>query len=327
MSVKEERLNQAYLVMQTESGDRHLQLVGSNWWTFGRCNDNNFMLSDRWVSRYHAMLQCYETNQFFLIDLGSRNGTFVNGRRVIMPVTLRDGDRLAFGKTELEFHSSSSNSHSSTDECFYVMRLMSVMVVDIRDCTRLTHQVDEKILSRLIGTWFRHAGNIIRHSGGWVDKYIGDAVMGIWFHRLQGMSHEDAMNIFKAVSGLHKMTRELSKQYPLPFPLQIGTGINTGYARGGFTDSGDRLNYMAIGDTVDAAFCLESTTKQIGLDIALGEATYQYLSGLGNHEIAFKQHTLNLKDYDFPFVTYAGNYADLENFLQAGSSLPVTCEF
>ena len=325
-----------YLLLPTDTGNRYLPLVGSNCWTVGRSDDNNFVLSDRWISRNHAMLQCTETGDFYLIDLGSRNGSFVNGRRVSIPVTLHNGDRLTFGQTDLEFHCPSTKSNSDFSQpteketltsTLHVRRLMSVMVVDIRDFTVLTRQLDEKILSAVIGTWFRQSGNIIRKSGSWVDKYIGDAVMGIWFHRLQGMSHEDAMNIFKAVSGLHKMTMELSKQYPLPFPLEIGTGINTGYARGGFTDSGDRLNYMAIGDTVDAAFCLESATKQIGLDIALGEATYQYLSGLGNHEIAFKQHTLNQKGYDFPFVTYAGNYADLENFLQAGSSMPVTCEF
>jgi adenylate cyclase len=76
----------------------------------GRSDDNNFVLSDRWISRNHAMLQCTETGDFYLIDLGSRNGSFVNGRRVSIPVTLRNGDRLTFGQTDLEFHCPSAKS-------------------------------------------------------------------------------------------------------------------------------------------------------------------------------------------------------------------------
>jgi adenylate cyclase len=310
--------------------------VGSNCWTVGRSDDNNFVLSDRWISRNHAMLQCTETGDFYLIDLGSRNGSFVNGRRVSIPVTLRNGDHLTFGQTELEFHCPSNTRNSDFSQgneketitsALHVRRLMSVMVVDIRDFTVLTRQLDEKILSAVIGTWFRQSGNIIRQSGSWVDKYIGDAVMAIWFHGSQEISSEETLNILQAASALHKMTSALSKQYPLPFPLRIGTGLNTGYAMVGNTGSGDRPDYTAIGDTVNAAFRLESSTKQIGLDIALGEDTYRYLPGLGEHEIGFKQHTVHLKGYESPTVTYAGTYADLDNFLRLHSVRQETFEF
>jgi adenylate cyclase len=282
------------------------------------------------------MLQCTETGDFYLIDLGSRNGSFVNGRRVSIPVTLRNGDRLTFGQTDLEFHCPSSNRHTEFPQpteketltsTLHVRRLMSVMVVDIRDFTVLTRQLDEKILSAVIGTWFRESGDIIRKSGSWVDKYIGDAVMAIWFHGSQGVRHEEAINIFQAVNALHKMTAALSKQFPLPFPLRIGTGLNTGYAMVGNTGSGDRPDYTAIGDTVNAAFRLESSTKQIGLDIALGEDTYGHLSDLGKQQIGFKQHTVHLKGYESPTVTYAGTYADLDNFLQVNCPRQETIEF
>ena len=325
-----------YLLLPTDTGDRYLPLVGSNCWTVGRSDDNNFVLSDRWISRNHAMLQCTETGDFYLIDLGSRNGSFVNGRRVSIPVTLRNGDHLTFGQTELEFHCPASDRNSDslqgTDKetltsTLHVRRLISVMVIDIRDFTVLTRQLDEKILSAVIGTWFRQSGDIIRKSGSWVDKYIGDAVMAIWFHgsgisTSHGVSNEEAMNILWAVSTLHKMTSALSKQYPLPFPLRIGTGLNTGYAMVGNTGSGDRPDYTAIGDTVNAAFRLESSTKQLGLDIALGEDTYHYLSGVGKQPLNFNQHTVHLKGYDSPTVTYAGTYADLDKFLHINALAP-----
>ncbi len=326
-----------YLLLPTDTGNRYLPLVGSNCWTVGRSDDNNFVLSDRWISRNHAMLQCTETGEFYLIDLGSRNGSFVNGRRVSIPVTLRNGDHLTFGQTELEFHCPASDRHTDNlqppdketlTSTLHVRRLISVMVIDIRDFTVLTRQLDEKILSAVIGTWFRQSGDIIRKSGSWVDKYIGDAVMAIWFHGTAGVSssHEvsnkEALNIMWAVSALHKMTSALSKQYPLPFPLRIGTGLNTGYAMVGNTGSGDRPDYTAIGDTVNAAFRLESSTKQLGLDIALGEDTYRHLSPIGQHPLNFEQHTVHLKGYDKPTVTYAGTYGDLDKFLEMNALHP-----
>lgn len=316
-----------YLLLKTDSGNRYLPLVGSHCWTIGRSDDNNFVLPDRWISRNHAMLQCMETGDFYLIDLGSRNGSFVNGRRVSIPVTLRHGDNLTFGQTELEFFAptvsyqatpagSSQSDDLTATSTLHVRRLISVMVVDIRDFTVLTRQLDEKILSELIGTWFRHCGGIIREHGSWVDKYIGDAVMAVWFHGSQGITNDEVKQICQALSDLYKMTNDLYSQYSLPFPLRIGAGINTGYAMVGNTGSGDRPDYTALGDTVNAAFRLESSTKELKLDIALGETTYKYISPLGSDRSGFQRYTVNLKGYDKPTVTYAGTFANLDHFLQ-----------
>lgn len=284
------------------------------------------MLPDRWISRNHAMLQRMETGEFYLIDLGSRNGSFVNGRRVSVPVTLHNADRLTFGQTELEFYcpplehlTNPSVGLDSQDftatATLHVRRLISVLVVDIRDFTVMTRQLDEKILSEAIGTWFRRAGDIIREYGSWVDKYIGDAIMAVWIHGPQGVSHDEMIRIAQALRALHEMTSHLHEQYPLPFPLRVGAGLNTGYAMVGNTGTGDRPDYTALGDTVNAAFRLETSTKQIGVDVALGESTYQYLIGTGGDSELFKQYTVTLKGYDVPTVTYAGSFAALDMFL------------
>jgi adenylate cyclase len=313
------------MVLRTESGNRYLPLSGSNCWTLGRSDNNNFVLTDRWISRNHAMLQQMETGEFYLIDLGSRNGSFVNGRRVSIPVTLKHGDRVIFGQTKLEFYNPTASHRlnpvqEKDSEDFTatltVRSLISVMVMDIRDYTVLTRQLDETILSEVIGSWFRKAGQIIRQHGSWVDKYIGDAIMAVWFHKVNGVSNEEMMMICQALSQLHKATDELSSRYPLPFPLQVGVGINTGYAMVGNSGSSDRSDYTALGDTVNAAFRLESCTKELGLDIAVGETTYKYLTELGA-EAVFEQYTVVLKGYDTPSVTYGATYADLNTFLKA----------
>jgi adenylate cyclase len=308
------------------SSNRRLPLVGNNCWTIGRSEDNTFVISDRWISRNHAMLQWMETGEFYLIDLGSRNGTFVNGRRVSIPVTLQNGDQLTFGQTELDFFcpmirpSSTSGAIDSKEftatATLHVRRLISILVVDIRDFTVLTRQLDEKILSEVIGTWFRQAGEIIRDYGSWVDKYIGDAVMAVWTHGANGVDRDESLRICQAINALHKMTSELYKHYPLPFPIRIGAGVNTGYAMVGNTGSGDRPDYTALGDTVNAAFRLESATKQIGLDIALGETTYQHLANHVGELVFFERYNVDLKGYDVPTPTHACSFADLDRFLK-----------
>ncbi|MEZ2238225.1 adenylate/guanylate cyclase domain-containing protein [Microcoleus sp.] len=313
------------MVLRTEGGNRYLPLAGSNCWTVGRSDDNNFVLVDRWISRNHAMLQQMETGEFYLIDLGSRNGSFVNGRRVSIPVTLKNGDRLMFGQTELDFYDPTASrqltqTHDTDSDDFTatltVRSLISVMVMDIRDFTVLTRQLDETILSEVIGSWFRSSGHIIRKHGSWVDKYIGDAIMAVWFHKTDGVSNEEMMLICQALSELHKATDELSTRYPLPFPLRVGVGINTGYAMVGNSGSSDRSDYTALGDTVNAAFRLESCTKELGKDIAVGQTTYKYLRELGA-ESAFDRHVVDLKGYDTPTVTYGSTYRDLDTFLKS----------
>lgn len=333
-----------YLALKTGSGDRQLSLVGGNYWTVGRGDDNNFVLPDRWISRNHAMLQSTDNGKFYLIDLGSRNGTFVNGRRVSVPVILHDGDLLTFGQTELRFFSpvdaslagditlgGSRSRDATATAMLHVRQLISVMVVDIRDFTVMTRQTDEKIHSEAIGTWFRRAGEIIGQYGSWVDKYIGDAVMAVWIHGPEGADDASIAKILRAVSTLSTMTGQLHHQFPLPFPLRIGAGINTGYAMVGNAGSSDRPDYTALGDTVNAAFRLESSTKHLGLDVAMGETTYEYLQHIGSQnagaqvtgrrsaaEISdryFKRFTVEMKGYEVPITTRAGTFTDLDQFL------------
>ncbi len=302
-----------------------MPLVAGNCWTVGRAEDNNLVLTEPWISRNHAMLQQTESGEFYLIDLGSRNGTFINGRRVNVPVLLNSGDRLTFGQTEAIFHSPEQDAKTpkepSTEEInatvtLHIRRLISVMVVDIRDFTVLTQQMDEVALSEMIGAWFRQAGNIIRKDGSWVDKYIGDAIMAVWFHGTEGVNQEELVGVLRSLNRIQKMTQDLSTRYPLPFPLRIGAGINTGYAMVGNTGSGDRPDYTALGDTVNAAFRLESSTKQIQRDLALGNTTHQYLAAFGINTRFFQEYTVNLKGYDTPSTTYACTFADLDAFLQ-----------
>ena len=61
--------------------------------TIGRWDDNDVVIEDRWVSRYHAEIH-HEKDQYTIHDLGSKNGTLINGKRISAPTVLADGDEI-----------------------------------------------------------------------------------------------------------------------------------------------------------------------------------------------------------------------------------------
>jgi diguanylate cyclase (GGDEF)-like protein/PAS domain S-box-containing protein len=91
------------LVVHTVPQHTHIDLIEGKSWSMGRSLDSTVVMSDRWVSRNHAEIQLLDNGSYYLVDLGSGNGSFVNGQRVTMPVRLNDGDLLMIGRTEVEF--------------------------------------------------------------------------------------------------------------------------------------------------------------------------------------------------------------------------------
>src|SRR5213083_1404493 len=72
--------------------------------TIGRTRENTVCLSfSPLVSRQHAIIRCHNGWQFQLIDLGSRNGTYVNDQRVVIPVILEPGARIRVADNTMTF--------------------------------------------------------------------------------------------------------------------------------------------------------------------------------------------------------------------------------
>lgn len=70
--------------------------------TIGRAQGSSIVLDDTYASQEHASIYGSE-GSFLVEDLGSTNGTYVNGRKISYPLELRPGDRVKIGKTVFEF--------------------------------------------------------------------------------------------------------------------------------------------------------------------------------------------------------------------------------
>lgn len=66
--------------------------------TIGRAAENRLVIDAPQVSRYHAQI-CFDDGQYLIFDRNSRNGVYVNGRQVMMPTPLRDGDTVTLART------------------------------------------------------------------------------------------------------------------------------------------------------------------------------------------------------------------------------------
>ena len=107
--------------------------------------------------------------------------------------------------------------------------------------------------------------NAVKKYEGMVDKYIGDAMMAIFNAPLDLDNHKEAAIL---------CATEIQDEIKLSgLGVEIGVGINTGYAVIGNMGSDTRFDYTAIGDCVNVAARLESATKEVGVDILIGENT------------------------------------------------------
>jgi hypothetical protein len=88
--------------------------IGLN--TIGRLNNNDIVFTERVISRRHCVLVVHSNNACQLHDTASRNGTYVNGRRVQQPVDLVLGDLIQIGKKQLYFVSVEEYSNADDPE-------------------------------------------------------------------------------------------------------------------------------------------------------------------------------------------------------------------
>lgn len=314
---------------------REIPLISGSVWRIGRTEDNAIMLESDSVSRSHALIQKMDGGEFYLIDMGSRNGSFVNGRRLTAPVVLRDGDHLAFGQRRLFFRNPSEapadnpNSANAVNTftggqtiAFFKPSRVSILVVDLRGFTTLAQKTDPAVLSRVLSAWFAGADRITHGHGGIAQKHIGDAVMAVWTHNAEAQEHGEILRSLSALSEISQMTDRLHDQFNLLEPLRIGAGLNTGLAVLGDTGFKGASDFTAIGDSVNLAFRLESATKELGADLVLGATTFEPLRRLPYAVLCFRASEAVLKGYDAPVQTWHTTFSDLTKFLSSQRKNP-----
>ncbi|MEG4577432.1 AAA family ATPase [Microcoleus sp. N3A4] len=198
---------------------------------------------------------------------------------------------------------------------------MSVLFSDIRDFTTLSESMTPEDNFKFINSYLSRMEPVINENKGFIDKYIGDAIMALF--------SGEADNAVKAgISMLHRLVEY--NQYCTNSgcaPIQIGIGINTGSLMLGTVGGQNRMDGTVISDAVNLASRVESLTKNYGVSLLITQPTYSRLKNPSQYAIRTLD-TVKVKgkseavtiyevfDADTPEIK-AGKLATLELFAEA----------
>lgn len=180
-------------------------------------------------------------------------------------------------------------------------RRISVLFCDIRGFTTISEGLSPEKVVQLLNEYFEKMVEVVFRNKGTLDKFIGDGMMVIF-----GAPEDDDYQEEHALKTAIEMQSELrslaEKWKPEGLNLRIGIGINSGPAIVGNIGSSRRMEYTAIGDTVNLASRLESATKELGVGILISEYTHNALRG----SFRFKNMgSVQVKGRTDPVLTYS----------------------
>ena len=145
---------------------------------------------------------------------------------------------------------------------------------DIRSFTAISENLQPEEVVEFLNQYMTRMVKCVNDTNGVVDKFIGDAIMGVWGTPI---SHgNDTANAVECALRMRESLREFNKdrgtaKKPI---IKIGCGINTGAVLAGQIGSHDRMEYTVIGDAVNLASRIESLNKPFGTDILISEDSY-----------------------------------------------------
>lgn len=151
------------------------------------------------------------------------------------------------------------------------MKQVSVLFCDVAGFTGLSERLGPEIIP-LMERYFSATADAVSRHHGTIDKFIGDGVMAFWGAPQQDPDH--AENACRAALDLVAAVAATGLEDDSGRPLRIRLGLNSGEALVGNIGSEERLNYTAMGDTVNVASRLEGANKSYGTTILIGPATW-----------------------------------------------------
>jgi len=148
-------------------------------------------------------------------------------------------------------------------------RYCTFLFTDLRGFTSMSEKMTPEEVANIMNTTLTIQVEEIQRSGGMIDKFIGDACMGIFSAPLDLPKHED--RAIEAAVRIQERIKELNKT--MDQEIAIGVGLQSGTACVGNMGSSTRFDYTAIGNCVNEAARYESATKEVGVDILIGHET------------------------------------------------------
>jgi adenylate cyclase len=243
--------------------------------TMGRTPGNTVVLPNDHISRKHALIQVQGDGECWVVDLGSSNGTYVNGRRVSRPLPLKNGDVIDMAGSRIEFRSESGPANNALDPGGgstlrdIKRRNCWLMVADIEGSTRMAQELPPEEIPRITGGWFNACRELIEGCGGHMNQYLGDGFFCYWDDTLDAKKQ-----IRDALLELSGMQQKASPRFRLV--LHFGEVV--------LSNVPDTLALNLHGEVVNFAFRMEK--------IAASFKAYQLCSAAALHALGARSLTV-----------------------------------
>ncbi|PWU16857.1 MAG: hypothetical protein C5B50_12615 [Verrucomicrobia bacterium] len=250
----------------------------------GRSAECQLVLKDPRISRRHAMIHRQGGEEFWLVDLGSANGSRVNGRRVVQPCRLNDGDEIELGGITFKFRQPTLSPAARGGDDATVATLFEIktfdcwlLVADMVGSTQLLQKTDEGKAASVTGQWLARCNLIVETHRGAINKYLGDGFLAYWSQKA-GMEQE--------VAGALQAFKKLREGSDPLFRVALHYGVTVA---GGAPSRGEE---SLAGKDVNFVFRMEDLASNLGTGLLLSQAATQRLGELisaepcGNHSLA-----------------------------------------
>ena len=156
---------------------------------------------------------------------------------------------------------------------------VSVLFSDIVGFTSISENLEPTKLVAILNEYFTGMTDLILKREGFIDKFIGDAIMGCWGIPLPDKKHAEhaCFSALEQQEALVKMAPKLKEKYNLA--IKVRMGIASGEASAALIGSETRKSYTVMGDTVNLAARLEPICKDYEVSIIICEDTYRQVKG------------------------------------------------
>ena len=249
--------------------------------SIGRSAKNTIVLDSPNISRRHVIINVQNVGEFWLIDLGSSNGTFLNKRRVHQPTRLSAGDSIVIGDNTFVFRQPIEIANEYQTEAERTIRAIEnvpcwLLVADIENFTPLSRTLVADELAVLIGGWVATCKEIIEGHEGMIDKYLGDGFFAYW--------REESNASNNVAAALEQLKEAQAKDSPR-FRLALHFGM---VAIGGVPSMGEE---SLMGKDVNFVFRMEKLAGSLGILLLTSASGKSKLGSLiktepaGSHEL------------------------------------------
>ncbi len=191
--------------------------------------------------------------------------------------------------------------HKDDSKLAATRRRVTVLFSDIRGFTSMSEKMQPEEVVTFLREYLTVMTEAVFKHGGTVDKYIGDAIMALYNVPLEAPNH--ALRAVRTALEFQERVRPLGERFAARHGghLACGVGIHTGDAVVGTIGSEQRLEYTAIGDTINLGSRLEGITKEFSVPIIISEATYaeirEYFAVRDLGEVTVKGKAIPVKIY------------------------------